>query len=71
MALEKLGKFNMFAQNIDCGYTVESTRQGGSNEYQIYVLEQKLRKLGRPLQTLMFLYKSRVKGCSHFTDMYF
>ena len=25
--------FNMFAQNIDCGYTLEPPRQGGSNEY--------------------------------------
>ena len=25
--------FLIFAQNIDCGYTVEPPRQGGSNEY--------------------------------------
>ena len=25
--------FNVFAQNIDCGYTLEPPRQGGSNEY--------------------------------------
>ena len=25
--------FNIFAQNIDCGYTLEPPRQGGSNEY--------------------------------------
>ena len=25
--------FNMFAQNIDCEYTLEPPRQGGSNEY--------------------------------------
>ena len=25
--------FNIFAQNIDCGYTLESPRRGGSNEY--------------------------------------
>ena len=23
----------MFAQNIDCGYTLELSQQGGSNEY--------------------------------------
>ena len=23
----------MFAQNIDCGYTLETPRRGGSNEY--------------------------------------
>ena len=25
--------FHIFAQNIDCGYTLEPPRQGGSNEY--------------------------------------
>ena len=26
--------FNIFDQNIDCGYTLEQPRLGGSNEYQ-------------------------------------
>ena len=25
--------FDIFAQNIDCGYTLEPPRRGGSNEY--------------------------------------
>ena len=25
--------FNIFAQNIDCGYTLEPPRRGGSNKY--------------------------------------
>ena len=25
--------FLIFAQNIDCGYTLEQPRRGGSNEY--------------------------------------
>ena len=25
--------FNIFAQNIDCGYTLEPPPRGGSNEY--------------------------------------
>ena len=25
--------FHIFAQNIDCGYTLELPRRGGSNEY--------------------------------------
>ena len=33
--------FLIFSQNIDCGYTLEPPRQGGSNEYPHYVLEQK------------------------------
>ena len=34
--IQILGKndlFNIKAQTIDCGYTLESPRQGGSNEY--------------------------------------
>ena len=35
----------MFAQNIDCGYTLESPGQGSSNEYPQYkyVLDKKNR----------------------------
>ena len=28
---------NIFAQNIDCGYTLEPPRRGGSNEYPQYM----------------------------------
>ena len=31
--LKILDILNIFAQNIDCGYTLEPPRQGGSNEY--------------------------------------
>ena len=27
--------FNIFAQNIDCGYTLEPPQQGGSNENRL------------------------------------
>ena len=30
---EKNDIFLIFAQNIDCGYTLEPPRRGGSNEY--------------------------------------
>ena len=30
--------FLISAQNIDCGYSLEPPRRGGSNEYTIYVL---------------------------------
>ena len=29
--------FNIFAQNIDCGHTLEPPSQGGSNEYPQYM----------------------------------
>ena len=31
--LKKFDIFLTFAQNIDCGYTLEPPRRGGSNEY--------------------------------------
>ena len=37
----KIVIFNIFAQNIDCGYTLEPPRRGGSNEYPQSVLEKK------------------------------
>ena len=33
--------FLIFVPNIDCGYTLEPPRRGGSNEYPQSVLEQK------------------------------
>ena len=33
--------FNIFAQNINCGYTLEPPRLGGSNEYQQSMLWSK------------------------------
>ena len=33
--------FHIPAQNIDCGYSLEPPRRGGSNEYPQSVLEQK------------------------------
>ena len=33
ISLEKVDNFNMFAKNIECGYTLEPSHRGGSNEY--------------------------------------
>ena len=30
---ENFDIFHIFAKNIDCGYSLEPPRQGGSNEY--------------------------------------
>ena len=32
-SFKKMDIFNIFAQNIDCGYTLEPPHGGGSNEY--------------------------------------
>ena len=36
--------FHISAQNIDCGYSLEPPRRGGSNEYPQSVFEQKEEK---------------------------
>ena len=33
--------FHISAQNIDCGYSLEPPRRGGSNKYPQSVFEQK------------------------------
>ena len=58
----------IFAHNVHCGYTLELPRRGGSNEYPQCMLLSKIRKLGIPLQTLDFLYKTGDQGCIRFPD---
>ena len=52
--------FIIFAQNIDCGYTLEPPRRGGSNGYPQSMFWSKIRKIGIPLHTPLLLYKSGV-----------
>ena len=54
--------FLIFALNIDCGYTLEPPRRGGSNEYPQSMFGAKIRKIDLPLQTPVLLYKSGVQG---------
>ena len=54
--------FFFFAQNIDCGNMLEPPRRGGSNKYPQSMFWSKNKKIGSPLQTPVFLYKSGVKG---------
>ena len=37
--------FLIFAQNIDCGYSLELPRQGSSNEYHNLCFELEIRKI--------------------------
>ena len=37
--------FHIFAQNIDCGYSLEPPRRGGSNEYPQYMSWAEIRKI--------------------------
>ena len=52
-----------FVQNIDCGYMLEpSTHNLGFGS--------KIRKIGIPLHTPDFQFKSGVQGGIHYTDMF-
>ena len=64
--------FLIFAQNIDCGYTLEPPRRGNCNKYpkSMYWRENKKFKVDISLHTpVLLLYKSGVQGGIHFTDM--
>ena len=57
--------FINFAQNIDCGYTLEPVLTSTHN----LCFGAKIRKIGIPLHTPVLLYKSGVQGGIHYTDM--
>ena len=55
--------FFITAQNIDCGYSLEPPRRGGSNEYQqIYVLSRNKKNNIYPCNPQILLYKVGFKG---------
>ena len=66
---KKLNIFLNFAQNIDCGYTLEPPRRGSSNEYTL-CFGSKIRKIGIPLLISVLLYKVGYKGV-YITRTYF
>ena len=60
--LKNFDIFLIFAQIIDCGYTLEPPRRGGSNEYPLTSTHNLYfgAKIGIPLHTPVLLYKSGV-----------
>ena len=54
--------FLIFAKNIDCGYTLELPRPGGSNECHNLCFGAKIRKIGMPLHTPVLPYRIGYKG---------
>ena len=67
--------FLICAQNIECRYTVEPPRRGGSVEAVLTSTHNlcfgaKTRKIGIHLHTPVLLFKSGVEGGLHFTDMF-
>ena len=65
--------FLIFAQNIDCGYTLEPPRwvvRRFLTSTHNLCFGAKIRKIGIPLHTPVLLYKSGVQGGSHCRDMF-
>ena len=68
--------FLIFAQNIDCGYTLEPPRRGGSNEYPQSMFWSKNKKnMYTPANPIFFYIKVGFKGVyisqTCFPDEYF
>ena len=57
--------FLIFAQNIDCGYTLEPPRRGGSNEYPQFMFWSKNRKNRYTPAYPSFAIENGVQGDIH------
>ena len=66
---KNVGIFLIFAQNIDCGYSLEPHR-GGSNEYPQSMFWSKNKKNRYTPANAVLLYRSGVMGGIHCTDMF-
>ena len=63
--------FLIFAQNIDCGYTLEPPRlKAVLTSTNNLCFGAKIRKIGIPLHTPVLLFKSGVQGGILYTDMF-
>ena len=74
--LKNFDIFRIFAQNIDCEYSIEPPLQGGSNAEAVLTSTHnlcfgaKIRNIGIPLHTPVLLYKSGVQGGIYHTDTF-
>ena len=61
--IKNLYFFHISAQNIDCGYSLEMPRQGGSNEYPQYMFFSKIRKIMyTPIKPQFYYIKAGFQG---------
>ena len=68
--LKNFDSFLIFAQNIDCGYTLEPPHEAVLTSTHNLCFGAKIRKICIPLYTPVLLYKSGVQGGIHYTDMF-
>ena len=60
--MKNSGSFHISAQNIDCRYSLEPPRRGGSNECLQSMFFSKIRKIMYSPVNLVLRYKSGVEG---------
>ena len=59
--------FHISDQNIDCGYSLEPPRRGGSNEYPQFMVLAEIRKI---IYTPFLLHKIGVLGGQNYIGMF-
>ena len=62
--------FHISTQNIDCGYSLEPPRRGGSNEYPQSMFWAEIRKIMYTPVNPGLLYKSGVQGGQNYIGMF-
>ena len=68
ISLENLIFFNIFAQNIHCGYTLELARQGRSNKYPKCMFLMKTKNIRyTPANPIFFYIKVGFEGVYMFS----
>ena len=60
--MKNSGSFHISAQNIDCGYSLEPPRRGGSNEYPQSVLSRNKKINVYPCKPQFYCIKVCLKG---------
>ena len=63
LQIQKFWYFSVSSPNIDCGYSLEPLRRGGSNEYpQSMFLSRNKKNNVYPCKHQFYIYKSEFKG---------
>ena len=64
--------FLFFPENIDCGYTLELPRQGGSDEFpqSLFWNKNKKNKYIPANPSFLYIYKSGAEGDIFFKDIF-
>ena len=63
--------FHISAQNIDCGYSLEPPRRGGSNEYpQSMCLSKNKKNNGYPCKPQFYYIKVGIKGAKLYRHVF-